>query len=107
MAVDGTRVAVRAESICCHGDTPGAVEIAAAVRSALERRRRQRGATVGFVIRPFGEAALLVEAGTPQRAQVLAAYLHTEPIEGVTEDRPWTGLRAHRDGSAPSGQRVH
>jgi len=36
-AVDGTRVAVRAESICCHGDTPGAVEIAAAVRSALER----------------------------------------------------------------------
>jgi UPF0271 protein len=36
-AADGTRVAVRAESICCHGDTPGAVEIAAAVRSALER----------------------------------------------------------------------
>jgi len=36
-AVDGTRIEVRAESICCHGDTPGAVEIAAAVRSALER----------------------------------------------------------------------
>lgn len=36
------------------------------------------------MIRAFGEAALLVEAGTPQRAQVLAAYLHTEPIEGVT-----------------------
>jgi len=36
-AVDGTRIAIRAESICCHGDTPGAVEIAAAVRSALER----------------------------------------------------------------------
>ena len=36
VAVDGTRIAIRAESICCHGDTPGAVEIAAAVRSALE-----------------------------------------------------------------------
>ena len=35
-AVDGSRVPVRAESICCHGDTPGAVEIAAAVRHALE-----------------------------------------------------------------------
>lgn len=33
---EGGAVAVRAESICCHGDTPGAVEIAAAVRRALE-----------------------------------------------------------------------
>ncbi len=32
----GGSVALRAESICCHGDTPGAVEIAAAVRGALE-----------------------------------------------------------------------
>jgi UPF0271 protein len=36
IAADGSRVALRAESICCHGDTPGAVEIAAAVRAALE-----------------------------------------------------------------------
>jgi UPF0271 protein len=36
-AADGTRVTLHAETICCHGDTPGAVEIAAAVRSALER----------------------------------------------------------------------
>jgi UPF0271 protein len=35
VAVDGSRVALRAESICCHGDTPGAVETAASVRSAL------------------------------------------------------------------------
>ncbi len=35
-AVDGTSVALKAESICCHGDTPGAVEIAARVRSGLE-----------------------------------------------------------------------
>jgi len=35
-AVDGSRLELRAESICCHGDTPGAVEIAAAVRRAIE-----------------------------------------------------------------------
>jgi UPF0271 protein len=35
-AADGTSVAVRAETICCHGDTPGAVAIAAAVRRGLE-----------------------------------------------------------------------
>jgi UPF0271 protein len=35
-AVDGTKVQLRAQTICCHGDTPGAVEIAAAVRASLE-----------------------------------------------------------------------
>jgi UPF0271 protein len=34
-AVDGSSVPIDAESICCHGDTPGAVAIAAAVRQAL------------------------------------------------------------------------
>jgi 5-oxoprolinase (ATP-hydrolysing) subunit A len=34
-SVEGTTVAVDAESLCVHGDTPGAVEIARAVRSAL------------------------------------------------------------------------
>ena len=34
-AVDGTDIRVRAESICLHGDTPGAVDKAVAVRSAL------------------------------------------------------------------------
>lgn len=34
-AVDGSVVALTASTICCHGDTPGAVEIAAAVRAAL------------------------------------------------------------------------
>ena len=35
-AVDGSEVRVAAESICLHGDTPGAVSLAAAVRSGLE-----------------------------------------------------------------------
>jgi 5-oxoprolinase (ATP-hydrolysing) subunit A len=34
-SVEGTTVAVHAESLCVHGDTPGAVEIARAVRTAL------------------------------------------------------------------------
>jgi UPF0271 protein len=34
-ASDGSLVTVRARSICLHGDTPGAVAMAAAVRTAL------------------------------------------------------------------------
>ncbi len=34
-AVDGSVVEVTAQSVCVHGDTPGAVEMAAAVRAAL------------------------------------------------------------------------
>ncbi len=35
-AVDGSTVSLRARSICVHGDTPGAVELARAVRAALD-----------------------------------------------------------------------
>lgn len=35
-AVDGSVVAVAARSLCVHGDTPGAVEIARGVRAALD-----------------------------------------------------------------------
>lgn len=35
VAVDGSRVAVDVASVCVHGDTPGAVELARAVRTAL------------------------------------------------------------------------
>lgn len=35
LATDGTVVPVRAESICVHGDSPGAVQMAAAVNRAL------------------------------------------------------------------------
>ena len=36
VAIDGTVVAIRARSICVHGDTPGAVGLARAVRAALD-----------------------------------------------------------------------
>ena len=35
-AVDGSTVAMRIESLCVHSDSPGAVEVARAVRTALE-----------------------------------------------------------------------
>ena len=44
-SLDGTRVEVQADSICVHGDTPGALDLAGAVRSAL--------IGVGIEIRPF------------------------------------------------------
>jgi 5-oxoprolinase (ATP-hydrolysing) subunit A len=43
IAVDGSTVALRADTICLHGDTPGAAEHARAVRAGLERA----GITVG------------------------------------------------------------
>ena len=46
LAVDGGDIDVRAESICVHGDSPGAVQMASAVATAL----RQAGVTV----RAFG-----------------------------------------------------
>nr|WP_256871437.1 5-oxoprolinase subunit PxpA [Paenarthrobacter nitroguajacolicus] len=36
LAIDGTVVPVLADSLCIHGDTPGAVNMAAAVREGLE-----------------------------------------------------------------------
>ena len=44
-AVDGSQVAVSVESVCVHGDSPGAVQIAAAVRDRLK--------AVGADIRAF------------------------------------------------------
>jgi UPF0271 protein len=44
-ALDGTKVTVAAASICVHGDTPGALSIARAVRAALE--------AAGVTIAPF------------------------------------------------------
>ncbi len=35
-AVDGSRVRVRAQSVCVHGDSPGAVAMAQSVRTALD-----------------------------------------------------------------------
>ncbi|MDV7082586.1 LamB/YcsF family protein [Rhodococcus sp. IEGM 248] len=44
-AVDGTVLTVTAESVCVHGDTPAAVEMATAIRSLLD--------TEGITVEPF------------------------------------------------------
>ena len=44
-AVDGSDVRIQADSICVHGDSPGAVEMARAVRARLQ--------AAGVVIAPF------------------------------------------------------
>ena len=47
-AIDGSTVRIHAESVCVHGDSPGAVEMARQVRARLEQ--------AGVVIRPFVQA---------------------------------------------------
>ena len=47
VAIDGTVVKLAARSICIHGDTPGSVELALAVRAGLE--------VAGVGIHPFTE----------------------------------------------------
>ena len=46
-AVDGSDVAVAAESVCVHGDSPGAVAMATAVR--------ERMANAGITLSPFAD----------------------------------------------------
>lgn len=46
-ALDGSEIALRADTLCIHGDTPGAPALARAVRAALEAE--------GIAIRPLAE----------------------------------------------------
>lgn len=46
-AIDGGEIELNADTLCIHGDTPGAVELARTVRAALEGR--------GVAIRPLTE----------------------------------------------------
>lgn len=48
-AVDGTRIALQAESICVHGDSPGAVAMARAVRARLD--------AAGVALQAFAQAS--------------------------------------------------
>lgn len=48
-AIDGSSVRIEAESVCVHGDSPGAVEMARRVRALLEQS--------GVAIRSFVDAA--------------------------------------------------
>ncbi len=52
--IDGSFIACEVQSICVHGDTTGAVEIARQCRAVLE--------AAGFQIRPFADVSRMAEA---------------------------------------------
>ena len=56
--IDGPRIAVAVDSLCVHGDTPGAVAAARAIREALEAQGWE-------VVAPGGRPATAVPARTP------------------------------------------
>ena len=45
-AIDGTVIPISAQTICVHGDTPGAVDMIKAIRAKLEQ--------AGVTLKPFG-----------------------------------------------------
>lgn len=55
-AIDGSRVALEVDTICVHGDTPGAAELAARVRAALS--------AAGVDVMPVGR----ILSGSPGQA---------------------------------------
>ena len=72
--LDGPRIAVEVHSLCVHGDTPGAVAAARAIRAALE----QQG---WLVVAPSGKVA------TRERAEVADGSLGA----AEDQDRPGSG----------------
>ena len=68
-AIDGTVVAVHARSLCVHGDTPGAVALATAVRDALAGAGVHLAAFAAMTpqrpsrLLPYGPTAVLAEFG--------------------------------------------
>ena len=97
MAVDGSDVAVSASSVCVHGDSPGAVAMAVAVRDALpeagvdvrpfahDRRRRCCPAASDAVLR---RAATALDAGCIALDQAVAVRGRPRPTR--LSPRWWT-----------------
>ncbi len=67
------RCQVRAASLCLHGDTPGAVALARAVRAALEDAGAMLAPFAPMKVLPYGERALLAELDDPHRRAGLRA----------------------------------
>ncbi|WP_229674293.1 LamB/YcsF family protein [Nakamurella endophytica] len=70
VAVDGTVLDLRPDSLCLHSDTPGAVQLATAVRAALDR--------AGVRVAPLADGVAPVQAPGAARA---AAPAGGEPSE--------------------------
>lgn len=90
-ATDGTVLRVAAESVCVHGDSPGAVQIAAAVHEQLPHRRgRDR---IILLMR--------LKLGRPDLAQ----HAHRFNVPSAEQDSPlwvtWMGLPRYWSTTAP------
>ncbi|WP_149284188.1 LamB/YcsF family protein [Halomonas binhaiensis] len=71
-SIDGSNVRLEANSICVHGDSPGAVEIARAVRNTLE--------SAGVEIQPFSSAV------SSSASAALTATVSTAAASAVAGD---------------------
>jgi allophanate hydrolase subunit 1 len=100
--VEGPRIAVAVDSLCVHGDTPGAVAAARAIRDALEQANWHVVAPDGNVAAPRVEGRVGTAASGADEATVLAfgdRALLVEPADRRAPDTSWVlriAGRAHR-----------
>ena len=87
-SVEGGDVEVRGETICVHGDTPGAVEFARELRSRLERDGVRISAPQRLVVtkkeQPWSGVRTRAESQTPCGPS--GAALHAEPDSCALSD---------------------
>jgi len=95
IAVDGSVVPLEAATVCLHGDTPGAVELARRIRDALDQHRVEvdrhdrRGArrsvkADALSVSWYGDTAVMVvAANADHRAAVLTALSSSLPEHDV------------------------
>ncbi len=93
--LDGGSVRLAAESVCVHGDTPGAVAMARVVRARLEAEGLRWGPSLAEpVFRAVSDCGVLVEFGTVLSDAVhgavlaLDAALAADPVAGQIEVVP-------------------
>ena len=79
VSVTGKVIKMRTDTVCIHGDTPGAVDIARGVRQALKES--------GIEVAPFAKAEL--ERMNRQRAEYHGGNHGKRPVErGGVQTRP-------------------
>ena len=92
-ATDGAEVELEADSVCVHGDSPGAVAMALAVRNALSGAGVRLAAFAPspphrMRLLPCGDRAILVEVADAAERRRLDATLRRRPLPGTVEHVP-------------------
>jgi UPF0271 protein len=80
VAMDGSTVPMPVRSVCVHGDTPGAVQIARAVRAALEE--------AGLAVRSFAGRAAGQLASSPGRSSAGSSRPASRSAATSSTERP-------------------